>query len=188
DRGRALVPAPNPAAPRAVRLAPGSGAGRARRPRSPSPTLLPRKQRPHEWWSSSVPILMRNDRVPRVGRYTDRRPEAEAMTIRTSFVLAAIIGALTSLQAQAPKPKHINRAIELLEAGQPVYYTGSHSGTEGTFEAGKADAHTYADYISYDMEHAPFDVKGLADYMKGLVAGGPTNSGHPTPAVIVNVP
>ena len=31
-----------------------------------------------------------------------------------------------------------------------------------------------ADYISYDMEHAPFDVKGLADYMRGLAKGGPT--------------
>jgi 4-hydroxy-2-oxoheptanedioate aldolase len=56
------------------------------------------------------------------------------------------------------------------------------------FEQGKKDAQTYADYISYDMEHAPFDVKGLADYMRGLVAGGPTKSGHQTPAVIVNVP
>ena len=106
------------------------------------------------------------------------------------LLLAASV-AIVSLFAQAPapaKPKHINRAIELLEAGQPVYYTGSHSGTEGTFEAGKADAQTYADYISYDMEHAPYDVKGLAEYMKGLVAGGPTKSGHRTPAVIVNVP
>ena len=76
--------------------------------------------------------------------------------------------------AQPYKPKHINRAIELLEAGQPIYYTGSHSGTEGSFEQGKKDAQTYADYISYDMEHAPFDVKGLAEYMRGLVAGGPT--------------
>ena len=50
------------------------------------------------------------------------------------------------------------------------------------------DAQTYADYISYDMEHAPYDIKGLADYMRGLVAGGPTKSGHRTPAVIVNVP
>ena len=90
--------------------------------------------------------------------------------------------------AQNPKPKHINRAIELLEQGQPIYYTGSHSGTEGSFEQGKRDAQTYADYISYDMEHAPFDVKGLAEYMKGLVAGGPTKSGHRTPVVIVNVP
>ncbi len=90
--------------------------------------------------------------------------------------------------AELPKTKHINRAIELLEEGQPIYYTGSHSGTTGSFEQGKKDAQTYADYISYDMEHAPFDVKGLADYMRGLVAGGPTKSGHHTPAVIVNVP
>ena len=64
----------------------------------------------------------------------------------------------TSARAQAPKRKHINRAIELLQQGQPIYYTGSHSGTTGTFEQGKKDAQTYADYISYDMEHAPFDV------------------------------
>src|SRR5215471_13773623 len=110
-----------------------------------------------------------------------------SLALSTLFVAFAA-GALVSLHAQTQKPKHINRAIELLEAGQPVYYTGSHSGTEGTFEAGKADAQTYADYISYDMEHAPFDVKGLADYMRGLAAGGPTKSGHRTPTVIVNVP
>src|SRR5579884_1363681 len=96
--------------------------------------------------------------------------------------------AVSAALAQTYKPRRINRAIELLEEGQPVYYTGSHSGTTGTFEQGKKDAQTYADYISYDMEHAPFDVAGLAEYMKGLVAGGPTKSGHRTPAVIVNVP
>jgi 4-hydroxy-2-oxoheptanedioate aldolase len=86
------------------------------------------------------------------------------------------------------KPKRINRAVELLSQDQPIYYTGSHSGTSGTFEQGKADAQTYADYLSYDMEHAPYDIKGLSEYMKGLAAGGPTKSGHRTPAVIVNVP
>jgi 4-hydroxy-2-oxoheptanedioate aldolase len=90
--------------------------------------------------------------------------------------------------AQAPKPKRINKAIELLDQGQPIYYTGSHSGTDGSFEQGVKDAQTWADYISYDMEHAPFDVKGLSEYMKGLAKGGPTKSGHRTPAVIVNVP
>jgi 4-hydroxy-2-oxoheptanedioate aldolase len=98
-----------------------------------------------------------------------------------------VLGVATTV-AQSPKAKRINRAIELLEQGQPIYYTGSHSGTEGSFEQGKKDAQIYADYISYDMEHAPFDVKGLADYMRGLVAGGPTKSGHRTPPVIVNVP
>src|SRR5499427_2618103 len=90
--------------------------------------------------------------------------------------------------AQTATPKRVNRAIELLEQGQPIYYSGSHAGTAGSFEQGKADAQTYADYISYDMEHPPFDVRGLADYMRGLVAGGPTRSGHRMPPVIVNVP
>jgi 4-hydroxy-2-oxoheptanedioate aldolase len=94
----------------------------------------------------------------------------------------------SALVSQPAKPKRINRVIELLEHGQPVYYTGSHSGTEGSFEQGKKDAQTWADYISYDMEHAPYDIKGLAEYMRGLAAGGPTRSGHQTPAVIVNVP
>jgi 4-hydroxy-2-oxoheptanedioate aldolase len=102
--------------------------------------------------------------------------------------LVLLFGVFTIVAQAPPKPKHINRAIELLEEGQPIYYTGSHSGTTGTFEQGKKDAQTWADYISYDMEHAPFDVKGLQDYMRGLVAGGPTKNGHRTPAVIVNVP
>ena len=73
---------------------------------------------------------------------------------------AALVIAPTS--AQAPKPKHINRVIELLEKDQTVYYTGSHSGTAGTFEQGKADASTYADYLSYDMtsRHGSHEVHG----------------------------
>jgi 4-hydroxy-2-oxoheptanedioate aldolase len=117
------------------------------------------------------------------------------MTFRRLIMKRWIIAATTVLalcvagaHAQPAKPKHINRAIELLDQGQPIYYTGSHEGTEGSFQQGVKDAQTWADYISYDMEHAPFDVKGLADYMRGLAQGGPTKSGHRTPAVIVNVP
>jgi 4-hydroxy-2-oxoheptanedioate aldolase len=112
-------------------------------------------------------------------------------SLKTAVALAIAACAVLTVaptRAQAPKPKHINRVIDLLSQDQPVYYTGSHSGTAGTFEQGKADAQTYADYLSYDMEHAPFDVRGLSEYMRGLVAGGPTKSGHRTPAVIVNVP
>jgi len=105
------------------------------------------------------------------------------------LVFAFVVSlALATSTAQNTNTKRINRAIELLSQSQPIYYTGSHSGTEGNFEQGKKDAQTYADYISYDMEHAPYDIKGLAEYMQGLVAGGPTKSGHRTPAVIVNVP
>jgi len=105
-------------------------------------------------------------------------------------VLAILFVAVATIVgvSGAPKATRINRAIDLLAQGQPVYYTGSHEGTDGNFEQGVKDAQTWADYISYDMEHAPFDVKGLADYMRGLAKGGPTKSGHRTPAVIVNVP
>jgi 4-hydroxy-2-oxoheptanedioate aldolase len=85
-------------------------------------------------------------------------------------------------------PKRVNRAIELLEQGQPVYYTGGHTGARLTYEAGKEMAKTWADYINVGMEHGAFDMAGLDQFMRGLVDGGPTNSGHRTPAVIVEVP
>jgi 4-hydroxy-2-oxoheptanedioate aldolase len=80
---------------------------------------------------------------------------------------------------------HINRAIELLEQGQPIYYT---SAEDRTFEGGVKAAATWADYISYEMEHSPFDMPGLAEFMRGLAAAGPTRSGHRTPAVIISLP
>jgi 4-hydroxy-2-oxoheptanedioate aldolase len=49
-------------------------------------------------------------------------------------------------------------------------------------------AKTYADYINYDLEHAPFDVRRLGDFMRGLADGGPTRSGHRMPTVIATLP
>ena len=85
-------------------------------------------------------------------------------------------------------PARINRAIELFSQDQPVYYVGGHTGAVLTYEQGMADAHTWADYINVGMEHGAFDMTGLAAYMQGLVDGGPTNSGHLTPTVIVEAP
>jgi 4-hydroxy-2-oxoheptanedioate aldolase len=82
----------------------------------------------------------------------------------------------------------INRAIELLAEDQPIYYMGPHTGHVLTREQGRKDAQTWADYINVGMEHGSFDLAGLAEYMAGLVEGGPTNSGHRTPPVIVEAP
>jgi 4-hydroxy-2-oxoheptanedioate aldolase len=82
------------------------------------------------------------------------------------------------------KPKRINKAIELLEQGQPIYYTGGRGG----YDEGKRMATTWADYINYEMEHGALDFTALRAFMKGLVDGGPTKSGHRTPAVIVTLP
>ena len=103
---------------------------------------------------------------------------------------AAVALSLVGLSAQRSepvsdyKPKRINKAIELLAAGQPIYYTGGHGG----YDEGVEMAKTWADYINYEMEHGPFDVQQLRDFMRGLVDGGPTASGHRTPAVIATLP
>lgn len=83
------------------------------------------------------------------------------------------------------RPQRINKAVELLEQGQPVYYTTT---SGGGYEEGKKLAKTWADYINYEMEHGAFDISALRAFMKGLVDGGPTRSGHRTPAVIVTLP
>jgi 4-hydroxy-2-oxoheptanedioate aldolase len=81
--------------------------------------------------------------------------------------------------------KRINKAIELLEQKQPIYYT---SAEQRDYEGGRAMGKTWADYITYEMEHGPFDIGGLQQFMRGLVDGGPTPSGHRTPTVIVTLP
>jgi len=79
----------------------------------------------------------------------------------------------------------INRAIELLEQGQPIYYTGpSHL----SYEGGVASAQTWADYIIIDMEHGMYNLPAIEAFMKGLTDGGPTRSGHRTPTVITTLP
>ena len=84
--------------------------------------------------------------------------------------------------------KRINKAIELLEQNQTIYYDGGHTGHVLTYEQGLKDAHIWADYINVGMEHGSFDMTGLDQYIRGLIDGGPTKSGHRTPAVIVETP
>jgi len=92
------------------------------------------------------------------------------------------------------EPERVNKAIELLEKGQPVYYTygvkpPDYPWTiEEAYERGKAMSQTWADMIVYNLEHGAFDMTALRAYMQGLYDGGPTPSGHPTPAVIVVLP
>ena len=81
--------------------------------------------------------------------------------------------------------KRINRVIELLGQGQPLYNAGAH---DLSYENGKVMASTWADYIGVEMEHGSFDMSALDEFMRGLVDGGPTPSGHRTPPVIMTIP
>jgi 4-hydroxy-2-oxoheptanedioate aldolase len=79
----------------------------------------------------------------------------------------------------------INKCVELLAQKQPIYYT---SAEDRSYAGGCAQAKTWADYITYEMEHGPFDIGALKEFMRGLADGGPTPSGHRTPTVIVTLP
>lgn len=107
------------------------------------------------------------------------------MNRRTFLAASGVAAAAAAAPAFAQtKPKRINRAVELLDQGQPIYYTGGGGG----YEEGKKLAQTWADYIAYEMEHGPLDFTALRAFMQGLVDGGPTKSGHRTPAVIATLP
>ena len=101
------------------------------------------------------------------------------------LVFGGLVGLSGSPSAQAPAPKRINKAIELLEQGQPIYCTQVNG---GGYDEGRALAQTWADYITYNFEHSAFDVAALNEFMRGLVDGGPTKSGHRTPTVICVLP
>jgi 4-hydroxy-2-oxoheptanedioate aldolase len=87
------------------------------------------------------------------------------------------------------KPRRINKAIELWEDNQVVYYhVYAPSGAPDGYEEGKRMAKTYCDAINYEMENGCFDFANLRNFMQGLVDGGPTPSGHRTPMVFVTIP
>ena len=79
----------------------------------------------------------------------------------------------------------INRCIELLAQGQPIYYVEV---PELGHAAGAEQAGAWADMLLVDFEHHALDLLGLRDFMRGLKAAGPTRSGHPTPTVICALP
>jgi 4-hydroxy-2-oxoheptanedioate aldolase len=97
-----------------------------------------------------------------------------------------VAGMNTAAAQEAPSAQRINRAIELLEQGQPVYYTTVRGGAG--YDEGREMAATQADYITYEMEHGALDFTALRNFMRGLVDAGPTRTGHRTPAVIATLP
>lgn len=79
----------------------------------------------------------------------------------------------------------INRLIELLARGEPARYEVV---ADLRYERGRAAAGGDADCLRIEFEHCAFDVAGLAAFMQGLAAAGPTAHGQRTPAVMVTLP
>lgn len=104
--------------------------------------------------------------------------------LATPLVATVAAGAVPATSGATYKPKRVNRAIELLEDNQTIYYTGGRGG----YKEGVGLAGTPADYINYEMEHGALDFSALRLFMQGLVDAGPTRSGHRTPTVIATLP
>ena len=80
------------------------------------------------------------------------------------------------------KPRRINKAIELWEDGQPIYYNGwGVAPGVDPYAQGVKMARTWYDAINVEMEHFPVDFTALREFMRGLVDGGPTRSRPPHP-------
>ena len=107
-----------------------------------------------------------------------------ALTLALGFIVTALPVAQSGGDASYT-PKRINKAVELLAAGEPVYYFQIPG---GGYEEGRRHAKTWADAIGYNVEQAPFSARELREFIQGLIDGGPTPSGHRTPAVIVTLP
>ncbi|MGK0236718.1 MAG: 4-hydroxy-2-oxoheptanedioate aldolase [Candidatus Pelagisphaera sp.] len=125
----------------------------------------------------------------------DRTPNPKNMNRLVVFCLAILVASASACAAEKYSgPKRLNKVIELLEAGQPVFYTyGAKGGDpartiEEMHAFGKSLSQTWADAIMYNLEHAAFDYNLLRAFMQGLHDGGPTPSGHLTPTVIVTLP
>jgi len=90
--------------------------------------------------------------------------------------------------------KRINRVIDMWLKNQPVYYlqveaSGFGDGKgETAYDMGKRLSATSADYITWEMEHGALDFHQLREFMRGLVDGGTTRTGHRTPSVIATLP
>ena len=114
------------------------------------------------------------------------KPRATAL-LGAGLLTATIAAGLSA--ADPPNAERINKAVSLLSKKQPIYYfTEGRGGSQGGFKEGLRLAQTWADLIIYEMEFGAYDVTELREFMAGLVQGGPTPSGHRTPAVQVVLP
>ena len=107
-----------------------------------------------------------------------------ALALALGFVVTALPMAQSGGDASYT-PKRINKAVELLAAGEPVYYFQIPG---GGYEEGRRHAKTWADAIGYNVEQAPFSARELREFIQGLIDGGPPPSGHRPPAVNVTLP
>ncbi|MFQ6004830.1 MAG: HpcH/HpaI aldolase/citrate lyase family protein [Woeseia sp.] len=85
--------------------------------------------------------------------------------IRPLRLFGASLTAIVCIPLMAQESGHLNRAIETLEDGQPVFglFTSDFSLTNARALAGSD-----LDFIFIDMEHSPFDTETLRTFLLGM--------------------
>ncbi len=80
-------------------------------------------------------------------------------------LFAATVTALVSTSTLAQDDIHLNRSIETLSKGEPVFglFTGNFS-----LANARALARSNLDYILIDMEHTAFDMETLQEFLLGM--------------------
>ena len=94
-----------------------------------------------------------------------------------------------SVSAQLPplSPAHLNPAIEKLAAGKPIYGLLTQDlSRENARTLGRLDT----DFIYIDMEHSPFNMEALANFVAAINDKAYTlkNGAQPRSAVLVRMP
>ncbi|HXV62515.1 MAG TPA: aldolase/citrate lyase family protein [Vicinamibacteria bacterium] len=64
-------------------------------------------------------------------------------------------------------PKRVNKLVELLASGKPVF--GIFSGEKTPAVAAQVAANEQADFVFYDLERGPFDVLGMQIFMQFMI-------------------
>jgi len=69
----------------------------------------------------------------------------------------------TSVAGQSSTPRHLNKTIEKLEAGEVVFgtFASDKSPSGGAFYGGAP-----VDFVLYDMEHEPLDFVGFRTFLQ----------------------
>src|SRR6266850_7872469 len=66
----------------------------------------------------------------------------------------------------------VNKVVELLASRQPAYFEFVDAESAGGYDGGRSLAQTWADYITYDMEHSAFDVRANSWMIKHALGTG----------------
>jgi 4-hydroxy-2-oxoheptanedioate aldolase len=111
---------------------------------------------------------LNSNTLPRNQTSAMRRPFVSPARSAACFAIAPILLGLSGHGLDAQQAR-LNRTIETLEAGHPVFGLAT-----GNFSLTNAQALSTSelDFIIIDMEHSPFDVETLRTFILGMVDVG----------------